>query len=79
MYLRSFKGRQILSGVSVSTVVVLGLFLTSCSLGLCYTAVVAVLSIVLQYSTLPNITWKEWPWCEVSFVYHQNVHVGEML
>ena len=47
MYLRPFKGKQILFFVSVAAVFEQAF--ACCSLGLCYSAVVAALSIVLQY------------------------------
>jgi len=48
VYLRPFKGKQILSFVSVSMAASFEHYPACCSLGLCYYAVVAVLSVVLQ-------------------------------
>ena len=50
VYLRPFKGKQLLSFVSVSTTVVFEHILTCCSPRLCYSAVVAAFSIALQIS-----------------------------
>ena len=47
-YLRSSKGKQSLSFVSVSTATAFQHILTSFNLGLCYSAVVAALSFILQ-------------------------------
>ena len=46
-YLRPLEGKQLLSFVSVLVAVVFEHILTCCSLGLCYYAVIVVLSILL--------------------------------
>ena len=48
MYLRPSKGKQILSFISMSTTAMIEDILTCYSLGLCYSTVIATLSIVLQ-------------------------------
>ena len=48
IYLGPSKGKQILSFVSVSMAASFEHYPACCSLGLCYYAVVAVLSVVLQ-------------------------------
>jgi len=50
-YLRPSKGKQILSFVSVLTAAAFEYIFTWCSLGLCYSAVIAMLSIALQHYT----------------------------
>lgn len=51
MYLRLFKGNGFSSFVSVSLVAAFGLVIICCGLGLCHSAVTAVLSITLwRYS-----------------------------
>ena len=51
MYLRPSKGKQILSYVFVPVAVAFEQVLTCCSLGLCYCAVTAALSITLHWGT----------------------------
>ena len=48
VYLRPSKGKQILSFISMSTTAMIEDILTCYSLGLCYSTVIATLSIVLQ-------------------------------
>ena len=63
VYLRPSKGKQLLSFISVPTAVAFGHILTCYSLGCCYSAVVAALSIVLQcYNDLSS------PYCAVIFL-----------
>lgn len=52
-YLRSSRGKQILSFVSVSMGAAFEHILTSCYLGLCYYTVIAAFSILLQCYTGP--------------------------
>ena len=47
-YLRLSEGKQLLSFVSVPVVVASEQILTYCSLGPCYSTIIAVLSVVLQ-------------------------------
>jgi len=57
-YLMLSEGKEILSFVSASMAVTFEHILTCYSLGLCYYAVIAVLSLVLQhYTCCPNFTY----------------------
>ena len=49
-YLRPSEGKQLLSFISVPTAVVFEQILACCILGLCCSAVIAVLSIALEFA-----------------------------
>lgn len=53
--LRPSEGKQLLSFISVPTDVIFEHILTCCSLGSCYSAHIAALSIMLQYLNCINV------------------------
>ena len=58
VYLRCSEGKQILSSIFVLVVSVFEQVFTYCSLGLCCSVVVAVLSYVLQHYSSERLDWN---------------------
>ena len=59
IYLRLSEGKHLISFVSVLVATAFGLILACCSLGPCYSAVIAALSIVLQHITDGNFVVRD--------------------